>query len=90
VPYRIDYTEEARRAIRTMPGNYRHRARRLLEALADNPRPPGSKELRDLPGRYRIRLDRWRIIYRINDEDSIITVLRVGRKSGPETYHGLN
>ena len=90
MPYRIDYTEEARRALHTMPGNYRQRTRRLVEALANNPHPPGSRKLRDLPGYYRIRLDRWRIIYRIDDEDLVVTILRIARKAGPETYHDLN
>jgi mRNA interferase RelE/StbE len=89
VRYRINYTDEARRALRTLPGNYRQRIRRLIEALAENPRPKKAKELRDLPNRYRIRLDRWRVIYRVDDEDITILILRVRRKTGPETYGNL-
>ena len=72
-----------------MPGNYRQRARRLIEALTDAPRPSGAKELRDLPGRYRIRLNGWRIIYHLDDENLIILILRVRRKTGPETYQDI-
>jgi len=89
VPYQINYTDQARRALRTMPGNYRQRARRLIEALTDAPRPSGAKELRDLPGRYRIRLNGWRIIYHLDDENLIILILRVRRKTGPETYQDI-
>ena len=81
MPYRIDYTEEAKRALRFMPGNYRQRTRRLIESMAENPYPRGLKELRDLPGYYRIRLD---------DQNLVVTILRVARKAGPETYYHLD
>ncbi len=87
--YRINYSDEARRALRTGPGNYRQRIRRLIESLANNPRPKDAKELRDLSNRYRIRLDRWRLIYRVDNEDITILILRVRCKTGPEAYENL-
>jgi mRNA-degrading endonuclease RelE of RelBE toxin-antitoxin system len=51
--------------------------------------PPGAKELRDLPGRYRIRLERWRLIYRVEQDELLVLILRVPLKSGPETYQDL-
>ena len=60
-----------------------------MKSLADDPRPLEAKELRDMPGRYRIRLVKWRIIYRVDDDDQVILVLRVRRKMGPATYEGL-
>ncbi|MFL5806057.1 MAG: type II toxin-antitoxin system RelE family toxin [Roseiflexaceae bacterium] len=87
--YQISYTDEARQALRTLPGNYRQRIRRLIESLSDAPRPPTAKELRNLPNRYRLRLDNWRIIYRVDDEQMTILILRVRRKQGPETYQGV-
>lgn len=55
--YQISYTTEARHALKVMSGRYRQRARRLIEALSNEPRPVVAKELRDLPNRYRIRLN---------------------------------
>jgi mRNA interferase RelE/StbE len=89
VPYQISYADEARQALRTLPGNYRQRIRRLIESLSDAPRPPKVQELRDLPNRYRLRLDHWRVIYRVDDEQMTILVLRVRRKHGPETYQDI-
>jgi mRNA interferase RelE/StbE len=86
VSFRISYTEEARRALYSMPGDYRQRARRLLENLAANPYPPGAKALRDLPGRYRVRLDSWRVIYKVDQETNSLLILAIRRKTGPETY----
>ena len=75
--------------MRRLPGHVRQRARRLVSHLAGEPRPVGAKELRDRPAYYRLRLDDWRVIYRVDDEGQTVTVLRVRRKTGPETYQEL-
>ena len=59
--YRLKYTEEARQDLHRLPGFYWQRIRRLIESLAENPRPGVAKELRDRPDRYRIRVDDWRM-----------------------------
>ncbi len=95
MPYRIRYTEEARRALPSVPGNYRQRIRRQVEALATNPRPRNAVRVReqpertDPPERYKITLDKWRLIYRVMEDDQMVRILRIRLKSGPETYHGL-
>jgi mRNA interferase RelE/StbE len=89
VRYRLRYTDEVKRALRALPGNYRQRIRREIEALAINPRPPQAEELRGTPLRYKIKLDKWRLIYRVLDEEGIVRILRVRIKEGPETYEGL-
>jgi len=89
VPFRISYTEEGFRALRSLPGRDRRRMRRLVEALATEPHPPGSKELRGMPGRFRLRFNGWRVICRVDEDTNNLLVLAVRRKSGPETYRGL-
>jgi mRNA interferase RelE/StbE len=61
----------------------------MIEALSSDPRPTRSKALRDLPGLYRLRLEQWRIIYFIDDEDARIQIIRIKRKTGSETYQAL-
>lgn len=89
-PYRIEYSEEAEYDLPRLPGNYRQRAKRLIESLRHAPRPAEAKALRDRPTRFRIWLDRWRLIYEIDDENNTIFILRVKQKRGPETYEGLD
>jgi mRNA interferase RelE/StbE len=89
VPYQISYSDEARQALRILPGNYRQRIRRMIESLDTVPRPIRAKALRDLPEHYRIRMDRWRIIYRVNDEDLTVLILRISLKEGPGTYQDI-
>ena len=47
--------------------------------LADNPRPYGYKKLKGEEA-YRIRVSNYRIIYEINDETIIVTVVSVGHR----------
>jgi mRNA interferase RelE/StbE len=89
VSYQIDYTQEARQDLRKMPARFRNRVRSMIEGLSGEPRPSRSKELRDLSGIYRLRLDQWRIIYSIDDNNTLILIIRIKRKTGPETYEGL-
>lgn len=84
--YRLKFEAGVLRDIERLPGHVRQRIKRTIYSLADNPRPPGAIELRNQPGRYRIRLDDWRILYRIDDEDLIVTLVKVGLKTGPEFY----
>ncbi|MBI3979898.1 MAG: type II toxin-antitoxin system RelE/ParE family toxin [Chloroflexi bacterium] len=89
MPYRIRLTETARREIDHLPGHVRQRVRRLVEDLGDNPMSARAVELRGLPGRFRIPLLHWRIIYRVDDQAETVLVLTVRRKLGPETYQDL-
>ena len=89
MPYRIEYSDRARSDLRRVPGNYRQRAKRLIASLADNPRPPKAKELRDNPNGYRLWLDRWRVIYRVDDDLQVVFIAGVRPKKGPETYEDL-
>ena len=87
--YQIEYSQEAHLDLRKMPARFRNRARSMIEALSSDPRPMRSKELRGLHGLYRLRLGQWRIIYLIDDEDTQIQIIRIKRKTGPETYEHL-
>ena len=81
--------------IKSLPGNVRHRVKRTLNDLAAHPRPANSLELSDAgtprPGvkLHRIRIEKWRIIYAIDDEEMIVDVLAV-RQRPPYDYEDLD
>jgi len=47
--------------------------------LENDPRPPGCRKLRGLPG-WRIWVGDWRVIYTINDEANLVTIVDVKRR----------
>jgi len=52
--------------------------------LEDDPRPPGCRKLRGLDG-WRIRVGNWRVLYHIDDEKRLVTVIDVKRRR-EDTY----
>jgi hypothetical protein len=46
------------------------------------------EELRELPGRFTAP-GRWRIIYRVDEQNGSLLILAIRRKVGPETYQDL-
>ena len=89
--YNVYVTPVVWKEIKNLPGQMRQRARKAIEALAENPRPAKSKVL-DVPGLQsevrRLRLDRWRIVYAITEADNAVDVLAV-RKRPPYDYGDL-
>ena len=63
----------------------RQRVVRRIQALAEDPRPPGCRKLsgRD---RYRIRQGSLRVVYAIEDEQLIVYVVKVGHRK--DVYRG--
>lgn len=59
----------------------RAQALELIESLATNPRPHRAKELSGKENIYRIGLaNKWRIVYEIDDEFTVVIIMRVRRK----------
>lgn len=89
--YRIDVAPAVQKIIPMLPGNVRQRIRRAIGDLAQNPRPPRSKEL-DFPLNFaeprRLRLEEWRIVYAIIEDVNLIAIVAV-RKRPPYDYNDL-
>ncbi len=54
---------------------------KLIDGLAENPRPPGVKKLKGLDEDvYRVRTGDYRVIYVIEDKVRIVEVRKVGHR----------
>ena len=60
------------------------RVTKAILQLEDDPRPTGCRKLRGLDG-WRIRVGNWRVIYHINDNEQLVTVVSVRRRR-EDTY----
>jgi mRNA interferase RelE/StbE len=96
--YEVEVTSQAREEIRRLPGHVRQRVIRTLQTLKHEPHPQGSRLLdtakADIelePGMelYRIRIASWRIVYLIEEEWKLISVLAI-RKRPPYQYDDLD
>lgn len=85
----------ARDEIKGLPGHVRQRVRRMVKALADEPRPSYSRSLAPPVGidlgsleLRRLRIEHWRVVYVIDEEWELVTVLAVRRRP-PYDYEDL-
>jgi mRNA interferase RelE/StbE len=88
--YQLDIPRPIRREIERLPGQYRQRIKQLLTDLTYNPRPRSAKKMRNFVDRYRIRVEQYRVVYRVEDDILLIEVLKVGKKEGAEFYEDLD
>ncbi len=85
--YAIEWRPSARKEVRGLDPPVRRRVITAIEALADDPRPPGSITLTGSPGWRRIRIGGYRVIYDVNDRALVVLVLRVGSRG--DIYRAL-
>ena len=91
--YQLWIENEAKAEITRLPGHVRQRIRRAVLSLSQEPRPHDSLQLKVPKGVAlevrRLRLDRWRVVYIVDEEWSEIGVLAV-RKRPPYDYDDLS
>jgi mRNA interferase RelE/StbE len=79
VTYRLEFTPAANRQFRKLPKQVQARLTSHIDALAQNPRPPGV-EKRTGKDSYRLRVGDYRILYEVQDKVLLVLVVRVGHR----------
>ena len=78
--YQVYILPAALRQLAKLPLSIQDQIQQRMDALADDPRPPGTKALAGQKGFYRIRAGDYRVIYQIKDEKLTVLVVRVGHR----------
>jgi mRNA interferase RelE/StbE len=77
--YRLVFKQSVAKDLRPLPKTDVAAILRRIEGLADDPRPPASEKL-SAQERYRVRQGVYRIIYEINNQELVVTVVKVGHR----------
>ena len=77
--YELFFKRSVAKDLRRFPKQDVKRILQRIQALADNPRPPGCEKLSGLE-RYRVRQGAYRIIYEIEDARLVVLVVKVGHR----------
>lgn len=77
--YSIEFRRSVAKDLRAIPNKDVQRILQRIDALSDDPRPPGCEKLSGLE-RYRLRQGSYRILYEIFDERVLIVVVKVGHR----------
>ena len=79
--YGVEVSRSALKGLASLPPEVGRRFAARIEALADDPRPPGTRSLKgDMEGLRRLRVGDYRAIYHVNDDERTIAILRVGHR----------
>ena len=84
--YRIELRRRAQRTLDKLPKNDFEAIIEAIKNLAQTPRPRGIEKVKST-GLWRIRQGDYRIIYAIDDNERLVTVVRVGHRR--EIYRAL-
>lgn len=80
VSYKILFKRSAEKDLRGISSPYLSRVLQKIAVLRSEPRPAGAQLLR-MDGRYyRLRQGDYRIIYEIDDTNTEIAIIKIGRR----------
>lgn len=77
--YELRVRPSVTKDLRGLPKEEVKRILARIEALRDDPRPPGSEKL-SAQERYRIRQGNYRIIYGIEEAEVVVEIVKVGHR----------
>jgi mRNA interferase RelE/StbE len=77
--YKIFFKKSVEKDFNVIPKKDLKKILGRIEALAEDPRPPGCEKLTGQQ-RYRLRQGRYRILYSIQDDELTIWVVKVGHR----------
>lgn len=71
----------AEKELAAIPSREREKIIQKIDALADDPFPPGFKPLQgELKNHFRVRIGRYRVVYQVIKHLLVITVVHVGHR----------
>ena len=84
--YTIKLHRHVEKQLERIPKKQRGRLVEAMRSLRDEPRPPGCLKLEEML--YRIREGQYRIIYAIFDDELVVFICKVARRT-EATYRNL-
>jgi mRNA interferase RelE/StbE len=77
--YKVVIAASASKELEQIAKRDRERIGVRVRSLASNPRPPGCEKLSG-QDKYRIRQGDYRILYAVDDSNSIVDVVKIGHR----------
>ena len=77
--YKIFFKKSVEKDFHVIPKKDPKKILERIEALAEDPRPPGCEKLTGQQ-RYRLRQGRYRILYTVQDDKLTVWVVNVGQR----------
>jgi mRNA interferase RelE/StbE len=72
--------ERVEKELRRLPPKERERIEKAMEKLTKTPFPHGVEKMEGEPERWRIRVGKYRIIYRLEEAQRTVVIVTVGHR----------
>ena len=83
--HNLEVSPAAGRDLQRLKGRIRRqdfeRLRTAVRGLAGDPRPHGVRKIRGAERTYRIRAGSYRVVYEVYDDESLVLILQVTRRT---------
>ena len=83
--YRLEVSPSADRDLQRLKQRIRRqdfeRLRTAVRSLANEPRPHGVRKIKGAERAYRIRAGNYRVVYEIYDDENLVLILQVARRT---------
>ena len=83
--YKLEVSSAADRDLEKLKGRIRRqdfeRLRDAVRGLAEEPRPHGVRKIKGEERAYRVRVGSYRVVYEVYDNDNLVLILQVARRS---------
>ncbi len=86
MPYKLKLHRDVVKHLKRIPEKQRERLVKTMRSLQDEPRPSGCRKLEGVL--YRIREGQYRVIYAVFDDEIVVFICKVARRTGA-TYREL-
>jgi mRNA interferase RelE/StbE len=80
VAYQVEFDRPSLRQFDALPKQLQKRIGPRIDALGQNPRPPGAVKLRGAENLYRTRMGNYRIVYQVLDDQRRVIVTAVAHR----------
>ena len=75
-PYYVSIAPKAAEQIRMLAPKHRRMIIKVIEALAINPRPPGTEKIEGMTGLYSESINHLRLIYKIEEQEILLLMVK--------------
>jgi len=80
VRYTVEVLPSAQRELAALPKDVQRRIANRIDALREDPRPPGTRQLQGEDRLYRLRVGDYRVIYSIEGRRLVVVVVKIGHR----------
>ena len=78
--YGVEFLKTAEKELAALPKDAQRQIARKIDALREDPRPPGARLLHSKNRLYRLRVGDYRVIYSIVGKRLLILVIKIGHR----------